>query len=716
MAFPYAGGRIYPAPSSEATMGDLGRSLLRSWKWIAVPTLAAFLCSLAFVVLVSPRYTGEAKLILQTSDSYFTRPGSERTMEQAPQIDEQAVASQVQVVMSRDLAREAIRRLDLVGNPEFDPSTGGVGLLQRLASLVGLGRTLADRPPEDRVLEKYYDNLLVYPVGKSRIVAIEFRSRDPELAARAANTIAELYLGQQDDTKKDQARSASTWLGTNIDALRKRVADSEAKVEAFRAKTGLLVGSGTATLSAQQLSDLSTQLGQAQSARSDAQAKARLIRDAIRDGRTFDIPDVNNNELIRRLLEQRITLRAQLALESRTLLPQHPRIKELNAQLQDLEQQLKLAAERTVRTLENDARIAGARVESIEAAIEQQKKVVGQANENEVQLRALEREARTQREQLETYLTRYREATARDVDSGAPPDARIVSRAIAPQTPSFPRKLPIVALSTLAVLILSAGSIVARELLAARPAGEAEAGYAYGPAGELRFAGEAKRDFAFDLSHLDRGPIVDAQATDAIDVPPAEIDPRYDFGALAARLAREASGGRGRRILVTGLAGREETMQVARGLALTVARRSRAVLIEADADEVTPVDAVPGFTDLVAGEASFAEAIGGEPGSRLHRVATGTLMNEALTGSPDGVDVALQAFERTYDWVIVALIGDDSGALTSLFAGRVDSAVLASSLAPTSPDLVGAYERLQAAGVKDVVVAREQALDMDVAA
>ena len=44
----------------------------------------------------------------------------------------------------------------------------------------------------------------------------------------------------------------------------------------------------------------------------------------IKSGRTFEIPDVANNELIRRLIEQRINLRAQLALELRTLLPEHP--------------------------------------------------------------------------------------------------------------------------------------------------------------------------------------------------------------------------------------------------------------------------------------------------------------------------------------------------------------------------------------------------------
>ncbi len=717
MAQPYAPSLpAYGLQPSDATVADVGRAIARRWRWVVIPTALAFLASLAFVMLVKPRYTGEAKLLLQTSDTYFTRPGNER-FEQQPLIDEQAVASQVQVVMSRDLAREAIKRLNLVGNAEFDPEVGGLGIGQQVAVLLGIANNPLDRPAEERVLEKYYDNLLVYPVGKSRIVAVEFRSRDPELAAKGANTIAELYLGQQDDAKKDQARSASTWLGSNIDSLRKRLAESEAKVEAFRSRTGLLVGTGTTTLSAQQLSELSAQLAQARTSRGDAQAKAKLIRETIRDGKAFDIPDVANNELIRRILEQRINLRAQLALEQRTLLPQHPRMKELNAQLSDLEAQIRIAAERTVRTLENEARIAGARVESIEAAIESQKKIVSAANENEVQLRALEREARIQREQLESYLGRYREAAARDTDYGAPPDARVVSRAIVPQIPSFPKKLPIVGLSTFAMLMLCVGAIVARELLGARPTegarllpyGSAQAGISY------PYPGMTPREFDFDLSHLGRGPLLDARPVR--DMPEeAGPDPAYDFGHLVERLSRSEAGERGRRVLVTGVDQREDAIRVARGLALTLAQGARVILIDADGDETSPVDAVLGLTDLVAGEASFSDVIQRDRGSRIHRVAIGTLLNEALTGSPESLDVTLRAFESTYDWVICALLGNGEGNLLPLFAARVDAVVLASNLEPANPHLVRAYEAVKKTGADDVVVAREQAVAVHEAA
>ena len=81
-------------------------------------------------------------------------------------------------------------------------------------------------------------------------------------------------------------------------------------------KSGLLVGANNTTINAQHLSELNAQLSVSRSAQAEAQAKARLLRDMLRQNRIGDIPDVANNEVIRRLLEQRVTLRAQLALES----------------------------------------------------------------------------------------------------------------------------------------------------------------------------------------------------------------------------------------------------------------------------------------------------------------------------------------------------------------------------------------------------------------
>ena len=110
--------------------------------------------------------------------------------------------------------------------------------------------------PEERVLESYYERLTVFPVDKSRVISVEFQSADPELAARVANSVADNYLGFQQVARQEQTRAAGRWLGGEIDVLRKRVAEAEAKVEEFRSKTNLFIGTNGTTLSSQTLGEL----------------------------------------------------------------------------------------------------------------------------------------------------------------------------------------------------------------------------------------------------------------------------------------------------------------------------------------------------------------------------------------------------------------------------------------------------------------------------
>ncbi len=190
----------------------------------------------------------------------------------------------------------------------------------------------------------------------------------------------------QQDARQDQAKSASQWLSGEIENLRKKVADAESRVEDFRSKSSLFVGTNNTTLSNQQMGEINTQLNNARALKSDAESKARLIREMLQSGKPIEASEVLNSELIRRLTEQRVTLRAQLAEQSSTLLDGHPRIKELKAQLADLDRQLREEASKISRSLDNDARIASGRVEGLSASLEQLKKQASSTNGQDVQL------------------------------------------------------------------------------------------------------------------------------------------------------------------------------------------------------------------------------------------------------------------------------------------------------------------------------------------
>jgi len=96
------------------------------------------------------------------------------------------VASQIQLILSRDLARDIIEKLKLGERPEFDPVLRGPSLLRTLFGIMGVSRDPMTMTPEERVLKSFQDRLLAYQAEKSRVIVIEFDSDDPELAAKVA--------------------------------------------------------------------------------------------------------------------------------------------------------------------------------------------------------------------------------------------------------------------------------------------------------------------------------------------------------------------------------------------------------------------------------------------------------------------------------------------------------------------------------------------------
>ena len=412
VANPSAPAAVPIAVDGEPDLRALGRILWAKKANILGITLLAAVAAFVVVNTMTPRYRSESRLLLEARENVFLRAEADKNSSDRTTIDPEAVTSQIQLVLSRDLAREVIKKENLAALPEFDPALRGPSVLKIVLSLFGIGRDPGAMTKEERTLESYYDRLNVYAVEKSRVIAIDFDSANPELAARVANTIAATYLTMQQTNRQDQTRAAGDWLAGEIASLRTKVADAEAKVDDYRAKANLFAGSNNTSLPTQQLTEINSQISAARGQKADLEARARQLRELVRSGKPIESSDISNSESMRRLIELRNQLRSQLAEQSTTLLDRHPRIKELKAQIAEVEREIRSEGERLARQLDNDAKVAGDRLETLTASINTVKKLVSETNTQDVQLRALERDAKTERDLLESYLAKYREATA----------------------------------------------------------------------------------------------------------------------------------------------------------------------------------------------------------------------------------------------------------------------------------------------------------------
>jgi uncharacterized protein involved in exopolysaccharide biosynthesis/Mrp family chromosome partitioning ATPase len=636
--------------------------------WILIPATLAFAASFLYVNLATPRYSAEARILVENRETPLTRAaGANRdAVAQPVPLDQEAVSSQVQIIYSRDIARAVIQELGLARLPEFDPQLTERSPLSVVLSLVGLTRDLSQMTAEERALEIFTERLVAYPVDRSRVIEIRFTSRDPDLASRVANAVAERFIETQVTAKLERDRRARAHLERTIADLRQAVAQAEQRVQEHRARHDLLTGTSNQTLGVETASELNTQLTTLQGQQAEAQARATAIRDMLRSGRPIESAEIVNSPAVQRLVERRAQLRAELAQAGTVLLPGHPRMRELQAQIADNDVQTRAQAERVARGLESDARIAADRAASLRRALEEHMRRTAGQGEQQVALAALEREARAQRELLENWLALYRESSARDSLDARAADARVVSAAVPPSLPAWPRKLPTILIATLSTLAVMLALVFTGELLSGRA-------FVARPAERIAPA------FAAAHSPAPFVPTGGPPEGTRAPLPPAW--PRPEAGLAEAARARAvriaAANGAAKRIAVTSAVEGEARMRFALELGRALATEGRrTVLVEAalaapDLARQARVPEEPGLAELIAKRAHPGEVIQRDPASRLHLVAAG---HPGPVEAADDVSVSgfLAALDAAYDHVVVLLPALAEAEVATVLASRAD--------------------------------------------
>jgi uncharacterized protein involved in exopolysaccharide biosynthesis/Mrp family chromosome partitioning ATPase len=623
---------------------DLGGLFRAIWRKRTQVLLATALCGgLAFAVanIISPTYRSEARLLIETREPTFTSNDRTASREQ-PVFDELGIASQVQVLKSADLIKQVARNMNLHEIEEFDP-TAQPSALSDIMVLLGLRSNPLDLAPEERVLDEFLKKLVVYQVEKSRVIAIEFTSEDPKLAAAIPNEMAKVYLSLQSGAKLDTNSEASRWLEPEITNLREKVREAEEKVAAYRSSSDLLPTGENGTFAVKQLNDISTELARVRGEKANAEARAESVRTVLKTGGAVDtLASVVGSPMIQRLKESESQTQAQIADLSTSLLEGHPRESNV-AKLRErqLMQQL--------NTLKADSARAG---------------------EDEVGLKALEREAAAQRQLLETYLARFREANSRSESGATPADARVISSASEPTEVHFPKVMPITIVGALAGFLISAIVILLAELFSGRalkPTVVAEPVLLRREREELE---ERIDDEEHPVRRADRvqprnlstparsllSGLPDRAEEEPAPASLAAVEEEEEFSiAAVARHVVENSVLVAVSVSPSGDRGSTATVMLARAIA---EEGRKTVLIDLTGSAcptrlMAESTRLPGITDLLVGDAAFGDIIHGDRLSDAHIIPRGNANIRRAMRGIDRLSMIIDALSDAYDTVLV---------------------------------------------------------------
>lgn len=441
----------------------------RRLRLFAAVALAVFVAVLLYTLQETPRYTAGAQVMLDVRKEQVTDMNA--VLSGLP-ADSSVVDTEVEVLRSRSLAGRVVEALKLEENPAFNPSLKGASGPASWLPWVKKAMAPTAAPSSDEVqrrkeavVDRVLGNLAVRRSGLTYIIQVEYTDKDPEQAARIANAFADLYLTEQLEAKFEATKKANEWLDTRVGELRGQLQQAEADVQQYKIANNLLSAEG-ATLTEQEISGLNQQLASARASQAETDARLNIARSQLARGSNGeDVGESLGSPVVQQLRQQRAEQSAKVADLGGRYGDRHPDLLKAKRELADIDSQIQAEIRRIISNLEAQAQVARQRTGSMAGSVAASKGTLAGNNRAGIRLGELERKAESVRTLYESLLARFKQTSTNQGIEQA--DARVVSRAKIPSSPSYPKPSLNLALGLVFALASGGAAIVLAEILMA---------------------------------------------------------------------------------------------------------------------------------------------------------------------------------------------------------------------------------------------------------
>jgi succinoglycan biosynthesis transport protein ExoP len=469
-----------PAPQhvAEADAGLLSIAnilaiLRRRALLIGAAVAAMLVVGVLYLATTKPMFNSTALVYLDIENAQTFDGSNPNPPGMQPSLDDVDVNSQLQIIRSEKIALKVIQQIGLVEAEELTrPQNAIVGLASRglsvLRSMIRLGpppAALQEEGVPRGIIDAFAKRLSVERLEETFVLAISFRSEDPQRASDAANAVANAYLEEKLDARYESVSRASTWLEGRLAELRDKAVASDQLVQSYKSEHGIIdtnAGSGQ-LLSDTQLTDLSTKLVEVQRETAERRARYDQIAQMIASGNpNASVVDSLDNSVISELRQQVSKLSQQESDVSRRYGTEHEAAQRARRQIEDINGLILKELGRIEQVYKSDLEVAlkqEADLSQSLAAFTIRSSDIAQA---QVRLRELERNAQSDQNLYESYLDRYK--TALQQQSFPITDARVLTEASPARKKSSPKTVITFALSGIAGLTLGLMLALGREL------------------------------------------------------------------------------------------------------------------------------------------------------------------------------------------------------------------------------------------------------------
>lgn len=416
-----------PAVEAEFHLSEYLAILRKHWRLIAA---IGGLCVVVAIVqyLITPKQYRAATVIQierrsLTAVSGNSNPWLENywNMEFYP--------TQYRLLASRGLAERVARGLGLQDDPHF-----GGGRTKSLSSAAA-----EDQAALGAIGGRLLGGLQVEPVKGTQLVEISYVSEDPELAARIANGFADSFIDWGIEERSTTAGKASTFLGSQIEALKQEIQDKSTQLEAYSRRADIVTLDPASNVTLQRLGSLNTDYAKAVSERIDREARYNELQ----SGSEETVADALSGGLVGTQRGELLKLEQEYADKLTTYKPEWPAMVELKSRIDRARKSMQQLITETVASAREKARgeyqTALRREQSLQQELEKIKSENLQLNSAAVEYNNLKLEVSTRRALLDDLMRRQSETgLSSRLQATRESNIRVVDRAMVPGGPFRP--------------------------------------------------------------------------------------------------------------------------------------------------------------------------------------------------------------------------------------------------------------------------------------
>jgi capsular exopolysaccharide synthesis family protein len=430
---------------------------IRRYKFIILAfVVIGAMGALILSFLQTPMYRAHTSLEVEDLNENFQNLKDSDPTAQIPSA-ESYFQTQVKILQSREMIELVIDKLNLMQrmaphkhfwsgwihrntNPSLDPA------FQR-----------------EQLVDNVQKNLTVQAWGESRTAEIFYDSSDPRLASDVANTLVQTFIDESREIRWNSTQNTAEWLTGHLKELKKNLENSEGRLQEFARSTGIILApekqevTAGRNISEDKLKEIQDELSRAQGDRTQKQAEYETIKSTPVES----LSPTLNNPALQNYLVKMADLKAQLANLSATYTPEHYKVRQVEAQIADLQKSISGERASILQRSRSDYEAAQKRQEMLAAAYNDQVKTVSDMARKTIQYENLQHEVDTNRELYDALLLRIKQAGLAAamrssnvvvVDKAKPP--------VLPYRPNFPMNT---ALGLVTGLFVGVGFVLMRD-------------------------------------------------------------------------------------------------------------------------------------------------------------------------------------------------------------------------------------------------------------